>query len=585
MIVSDEDVFKWLKKNEGDDLKTLSAMQQYKVSPEQIARVAGLDIGNVNSRIEGLVNQVYQDQFGRGANSEEVVGAQSFLNGGGLVDVGIGNLNRTQDAYNYDTNDIIAAYRETFGRNPTQEEYVGAMATLGIENFDRASLGDSGKYTAATVAALESDPYAGRFAGYNPYKLPADAANVSENILGDKVQYISPITQRPVISSFDDGELELSEGLDVLTPQQVESALGLATATGGLTPKQLQMMNSQLKDANTIDDVYSAFSDPQAVASLGKNGQQTGVGETYEDAIARGFGGVDMDGLYKALYKDAAPYKTSDTMPAGALQPTAKQNLLNSTQLGVQQGLNLKSSLQDPNKLQNLGVFGAAGNERMGAGGADYQSDLIQSLREADNGLKSNNAGVTKYNFLGAATPAAPGERPLNAGGSLTPGVLAQDSASTDDIANWNKYSAYRTNSLQNKTPIVSFQDWLAGGKTDGKPASLSNQIYAGGGDYNGAGYPGRTDLASVESMGGTVEGFANADSGGMFGGAQSGDVGFASGGMVTKDRLHGPDPAGPDDGYGALDDGEFVLTAKAVKELGPVGVELLRRLNARDGK
>lgn len=470
MVVSDEDVFNWLQNNPADDRATLSAMQEFGVSPEQMARVTGIDIAGVNGRVENVFNDAFSGQFGRGANADEIANAWNFISGGGLVDDGIGNLNRTQEGYNYDTNDIIAAYRETFGRNPSQEEYVGAMATLGIENFDRSSLGDSGKYTAATVAALESDPYAGRFAGYNPYELPADAANVSENILGDQVQYISPITQRPVISSFDDGELELSAGLDVLTPQQVQSAIGLATGTGGLTPKALEMMNAQLNDSSTIDDAYAAFSAPKAVASLGQNGQQTGVGQTYEEAVSRGFGGVDMDGLAKALYKDAAPYKFSDASPAGALQPTAKQNLLNSTQLGRQQGINLQSSLQDPSKLQNLGVFGAAGNERMGAGGADYQSELIESLREADNGLKSNNSGVTKYNFMGAATPAAPGERPLNAGGSLTPGVLAQDAASADDVADWNNYSTYRTNSLQAKTPYTSFEEWLAGGKVSGVP-------------------------------------------------------------------------------------------------------------------
>jgi hypothetical protein len=40
---------------------------------------------------------------------------------------------------------------------------------------------------------------------------------------------------------------------------------------------------------------------------------------------------------------------------------------------------------------------------------------------------------------------------------------------------------------------------------------------------------------------------------------------------------LHGPDPVGPDEGFGALKSGEFVLTEKAAKE---IGYELLRRLN-----
>lgn len=86
-------------------------------------------------------------------------------------------------------------------------------------------------------------------------------------------------------------------------------------------------------------------------------------------------------------------------------------------------------------------------------------------------------------------------------------------------------------------------------------------------GDYNGAGYPGRTDLAPVESMGGTVEGFSNADKGGMFGGAQSGDVGFASGGLIG--RVGGKDPSGPDDGQINAQIGEYVVRKSAVNKYG----------------
>jgi hypothetical protein len=327
---------------------------------------------------------------------------------------------------------------------------------------------------------LESDPYAGRYAGFNPYAVDQDVVNVSTNVLGDKVQYISPITQRPVVASFNDGKLQLDKGQDVLTADQIEAAIGLAIGTGGLTESDYRSMRDSLSGAKTIDDVYAAFSGPQAVASLGENGQQTGVGQTYEEAVNRGFGGVDMDALYKALYQDAAPSKFSDVMTTDALrtvQPTDKTNFLKATQLGVQKGLDLQSSLQAPTKLQNFGVFGAAGNQRLGAGYADYQSDLIESLREANNSLKSNNTGVTKYNFMGASTPDATGDQTLNSGGSLKPIDLKQDAASADDVASWNDYSTYRTNSLQAKTPYTSFEEWLAGGKVSGKDGGLLNNL------------------------------------------------------------------------------------------------------------
>jgi hypothetical protein len=43
----------------------------------------------------------------------------------------------------------------------------------------------------------------------------------------------------------------------------------------------------------------------------------------------------------------------------------------------------------------------------------------------------------------------------------------------------------------------------------------------------------------------------------------------WAEGGFVTKDKLTGPDPEGPDDGYGALDDGEAVIPTKMVEKYG----------------
>jgi hypothetical protein len=97
---------------------------------------------------------------------------------------------------------------------------------------------------------------------------------------------------------------------------------------------------------------------------------------------------------------------------------------------------------------------------------------------------------------------------------------------------------------------------------------------------------------APVESMGGTVSGFSNADPGGMFGGAQSGDVGFAYGGLAALaggGMSHLGDYSdggrllrGPGDGVSdsipasignkrpaRLADGEFVVSADVVSGLG----------------
>jgi hypothetical protein len=463
-------------------------------SYDDVAKAAatyGIDLAGVGQAYKDVANQAFQTQFGRDAVGREASDALYYLTHVAGLDEGQTILNNSQEGYNYDTEDVISAYRETFGRNPTQEEYVGVLAKLGVENFDRSTLGESGKYTAATVAALESDPYAGRYAGYNPYDLPADAANVSTNILGNQVQYISPITQKPVVASFDNGKLSLSDGIDVLTPQQIQSAIGLATATGGLTPEARTTMMDGIRNAKTVNDLYTAFSTPQAVAALGANGTQVGVGQTEALARENGFNGMDraaLDNVYKTLYKDAAPYTLSDTIGAGK-KPTPLDirstinNAITSTQLGAQDGLSALSE-NTPAKFTNFGTFGVAGADRLGAGSADYQSDLIKSLRTEDDSLMSTNTGVNKYGYLGKGPDAQPFGSLSPDASAFNPTVFKQSAATPTEISDWNAFNTFRTNALTNKTPVLSYEEWVAGGKSDGKaaaiPATTTTDVYGG---------------------------------------------------------------------------------------------------------
>jgi hypothetical protein len=101
---------------------------------------------------------------------------------------------------------------------------------------------------------------------------------------------------------------------------------------------------------------------------------------------------------------------------------------------------------------------------------ATYESDLIKSLRTADAPTVSN-AGFTQYSMSapqGGSNYLPTGSSNSNA--AFNPQPLLPDVASADDVANWNAYSTYRTNALSAKTPIVGFDEWLAGGKTTGVP-------------------------------------------------------------------------------------------------------------------
>ena len=77
-----------------------------------------------------------------------------------------------------------------------------------------------------------------------------------------------------------------------------------------------------------------------------------------------------------------------------------------------------------------------------------------------------------------------------------------------------------------------------------------------------GSGFAG----ADVGFGGGFTGGVATGTSGGSP--AEASDLGYNQGGMVTPERLMGRAPA-PDDGYGALQGGEYVITKAAVERYG----------------
>ena len=84
---------------------------------------------------------------------------------------------------------------------------------------------------------------------------------------------------------------------------------------------------------------------------------------------------------------------------------------------------------------------------------------------------------------------------------------------------------------------------------------------------------PGATYGGGADAPGANADGFGGGDAG--FGG---GSQAFAQGGMVRLKDLLGKAP-GPDDGYGALQDGEFVIKKDAVKRY---GVKMLEQINRR---
>ena len=134
---------------------------------------------------------------------------------------------------------------------------------------------------------------------------------------------------------------------------------------------------------------------------------------------------------------------------------------------------------------QTTGV-GAAGDEMLGAGNASYQSPLIQALRNSSASPFSNNQGVTQYDYESGTPGTGKAAGKMIQNSANNPQDLSPDVASADDVANWNNYSTYRTNSLNAKTPITSFEEWLAGGKVSGIPEPVAFPVYNFGSNDGG---------------------------------------------------------------------------------------------------
>jgi len=300
----------------GDALFTAVANEAVNkgVSAEQLGRVLGFDTAAVNQYatnvgkplvaqqqvLDTVIDNAFNQQFGRDATTAEKANAVQYLTGGGSSGDGTGALNYSTEGYNYDTQSIISGYRSALGRNPTQTEYVSAMANLGYDPYNPSVLGEAGKLS-ANVAALESDPFAGRYANVNPYgtydvltgttKLDSALPNISQNVQGNSVQFISPVTQQPITTSFVNGKLVVKEGQNTLTGEQAQAAINLALNTGALTGTEYKNLTGALANAKSMDDVYAAFSTPQAVTALDPNyGFQLGVGKTLAQAQANSTG-------------------------------------------------------------------------------------------------------------------------------------------------------------------------------------------------------------------------------------------------------------------------------------------------------
>jgi hypothetical protein len=140
-----------------------------------------------------------------------------------------------------------------------------------------------------------------------------------------------------------------------------------------------------------------------------------------------------------------------------------------------------------------------------------------------------------------------------------------------------DQYSAY----LAQQQADASGRPYGTGAVPPNMPQNDFAAQYAAYGDrrqtptLTGGGNVGSSDGGGRATGGRDTGGGARDASGG---GDRGTRAGFAYGGYVSMQDLQGPNPEGPDDGYAALKDGEYVINDQAVNQY---GIELMNLINS----
>ena len=159
--------------------------------------------------------------------------------------------------------------------------------------------------------------------------------------------------------------------------------------------------------------------------------------------------------------------------------------------------------------------------------------DPATGLQVGGYGSQPGPSGITPTGLYGDQFAGMPAPaKPDNFFASLLSGILPSSNVSLSPVEVQD-----RTATPNPYGPVGLYGDAAAG----------TTSSYGGGGDAPGA----------------NADGFGGGDAG--FGGNSQA---FNQGGMVTPERLMGRAPA-PDDGYGALQGGEYVITKAAVERYG----------------
>ena len=254
--------------------------------------------------------------------------------------------------------------------------------------------------------------------------------------------------------------------------------------------------------------------------------------------------------------------------------------LLQNPYAGMSGGYNNFQGGYNPNMYSNapraIGQLGFGGGGGSGGGGVDAVPSGWDNMTNAEKAsyysANPTMASITQMGqkgfgfttpgmFQAMMNPGFVSEQALIAMG-VNPAAYqsAKESFRASEINDMN--AGYQDYAPSTETGIGNPGESYSGGFTS-SDTGVGNPGESYGGNTSsdtGAGNPGESGSSDSSSGGDGTSSGAGTDSGGD---------GWAKGGKVTKDRLKGPDPKGPDQGYGALLDGEYVIKKSAVNKYG----------------
>jgi hypothetical protein len=326
---------------------------------------------------EATVNKLFMEQLGR---PPEAAAANHYireLEKGKTPQRIAEELDRSTEGFNYDTENIEAAYGSAFGREADDAGYQFYMGQEDKELKTSKQIADQIKAAASgvdkqalidnpqgflefTTSALRATPHRGRYAVDNPYVFDpnlvakaqaqglqnvtaAGQPNISETAAGQLVQYVSPVTRQPVFSGYtDDGQFKVYAGNDVLQRDRVNQAIALAETSGALTKADADRLKQEIADSQAFAEatgtstpeaaaLYTLLAEPKATVVLDRMGVQIGESADRQSAI-------DEAVARQMIVDEARDYTGRDINPSTILQEE------------------VTAKLQDPNYISTRGL-------------------------------------------------------------------------------------------------------------------------------------------------------------------------------------------------------------------------------------